>query len=414
MNISAFLMSASQLKLAARNLTRHHTRTLISLSSIAFGVIALLLAGGFIEWIFFAMRESTILTGLGHIHVSRPGFDDAGLANPDRYLIPPDTAELKTARLAPAVKEVDQRLVFSGLASSGEITVAFSGLAVDPDADKLISPILPIVGNGFDPADASGVLLGRGLAAALGVKPGDTVSFLVSLPGGGINAVEGHVRGTFATQVKAYDDTAVRMPLSLGRKLLRVRGSHLWVIGLERTDTDMAATMQYLKAQLPSASFELRTWLDLSDFYRKAVGLLSRQIDVVALLIGIIIVLGITNTLSMNVLERTGEIGTLMAMGTPRRGILQLFVLEGLLLGTIGGVAGLIVGYLLAQALSFVGIPMPPPPGRDTGYSARIILTISHASWALAMAVVAATLASLYPAWKASRLPIVDALRHNR
>jgi putative ABC transport system permease protein len=176
----------------------------------------------------------------------------------------------------------------------------------------------------------------------------------------------------------------------------------------------MADTMMYLKARLPAASFELRTWFDLSDFYRKAVGLLSRQIDVVALLIGVIIVLGITNTLTMNVLERTGEIGTLMAMGTPRQGILRLFVLEGLLLGTIGGLGGLIIGYVLAQVVSFIGIPMPPPPGRDTGYSARVILTVPHALWALTMAVAAATLASLYPAWKASRLPIVDALRHNR
>src|SRR4249920_410549 len=75
-------MSPSLLNLAARNLARHRTRTLISLSSIAFGAIALLLAGGFIEWIFSAMRESAIQTGLGHIQITRPGFRDAGLADP--------------------------------------------------------------------------------------------------------------------------------------------------------------------------------------------------------------------------------------------------------------------------------------------------------------------------------------------
>jgi putative ABC transport system permease protein len=116
----------------------------------------------------------------------------------------------------------------------------------------------------------------------------------------------------------------------------------------------------------------------------------------------------------MNVLERTGEIGTLMTMGTPRRGILRLFVLEGLLLGMIGGVGGLAIGWVLAQALSYVGIPMPPPPGRTEAYLAQIMLTPRFAVWAFVMAVVSTTLASLYPAWKASRLPIVDALRHNR
>jgi putative ABC transport system permease protein len=291
--------------------------------------------------------------------------------------------------------------------------VAFTGEAGDPDVEEKISKQFPVVGEILSNGDPSGVLLGRGLAASLGVRLGDLVTLMVSLPGGGINAVECHVRGIFAIQVKAYDDSAVRVPLSLARKLLRVRGSHLWVVGLSATErTDVAAT--YLRSQLPPGRFEVASWFDLSDFYRKAVVLLSRQIDLMALLIGVVIVLGISNTLTMNVLERTGEIGTLMAMGTRRRDILRQFVLEGVLLGIIGGSVGLALGGGLAQAVSYIGIPMPPPPGRDTAYSARITLTVPLALWAFVMAVVSATLASLYPAWKAARLPIVDALRHNR
>ena len=314
------ITSAFQLKFAARNLMRHRTRTLISLSAIAFGVIALLLAGGFIEWIFWAMREAAIQTGLGHIQITRSGFRDAGFADPNAYILPFDAAELRAVRSAPVVKVVEQRLVLNGLASSGETTVAFTGEAVDPQAAELNSKVLAIAGENLSDTDATGVLLGSGLANALGVTRGDRVSFIVSLTGGGINAVEGRVRGTFSTGVKAYDDSAVRMPLSLGRQLLKVSGAHIWVIGLDATEhTD--ETMAYLRAQLPSSRFELASWFELSDFYRKSVVLLSRQIDVVGILIGVIIVLGISNTLTMNVLERTGEIGTLMAMGTPRRGI---------------------------------------------------------------------------------------------
>jgi putative ABC transport system permease protein len=406
-------VSASQLKLAARNLTRHRARTLISLSAIVFGVVALLLASGFIEWVFWAIREATIQKGLGHIQISRPGFRDAGFSDPGAYLLPGAAAELEIVRAAPGVAVVGQRLLLSGLASSGETTVAFTGEAVDPDSERKISEALPVEGKPLADSDPRGVLLGRGLASALGVKLGDRVTFVVSRPGAGINAVEGHVQGLFTTGIKAYDDNAARMPISLGRELLRVQGSHLWVVGLASTDrTD--ETSAYLRARLPSGRFEVASWFDLSDFYRKSVVLLSRQIDVVALLIGVIIVLGISNTLTMNVLERTGEIGTLMTMGTPRRGILRLFVLEGLLLGMIGGVGGLAIGWVLAQALSYVGIPMPPPPGRTEAYLAQIMLTPRFAVWAFVMAVVSTTLASLYPAWKASRLPIVDALRHNR
>jgi len=172
--------------------------------------------------------------------------------------------------------------------------------------------------------------------------------------------------------------------------------------------------MAYLRARLPGNRFELASWRDLSDFYRKTVVLLSRQIYVVAVLIGVIIILGISNTLTMNVLERTGEIGTLMAMGTPRRAILQLFVLEGVLLGVIGGLGGLAIGFGLAELVSYVGIPMPPPPGRNTGYSAKIMVTVPLALSACGIAIVSTTLAGIYPAWKAASLPIVDALRHNR
>src|SRR5256714_12844397 len=165
------------------------------------------------------------------------------------------------------------------------------------------------------------------------------------------------------------------MPVTLARKLLRVSGAHVWVVGLDDTDHTTAAVAA-LRERLAPARFDVASWLDLSDFYRKSVVLLSRQIDVVAILVGLIIVLGISNTLTMNVLERTGEIGTLMAMGTPRSAILRLFMLEGALLGVIGGVVGLAIGFGLAELVSYVGIPMPPPPGRNTGYSAKIMVTV--------------------------------------
>jgi putative ABC transport system permease protein len=405
-------MAASQLNLAARNLIRHRTRTLVAMSAIAFGVVALLMTGGFIEWIYWAIREASIQTGLGHVQIVRPGFRKAGAANPKAFLLPQDAPELAAMRRVPGVEVVDERLLVSGLASTGETTVAFTGEAVDPESDRKISKALPVDGQNLSTDDPTGVLLGRGLAAALGAKPGDKVTLLVSVPGGGINAVEGLVRGLFATGAKAYDDSAVRMPIALGRDLLRVKGAHLWVVGLSATERTNAAIAQ-VRGSLGTVQFESATWFELSDFYRKSVILLSRQVNLVALLIAVIIVLGISNTLTMNVLERTGEIGTMMAVGTRRGRVLRLFVLEGLLLGLAGALVGLVLGLLLAAGLSRVGIPMPAPPGRTEGYSAQILVTLPLAVGAFALAVGSTVLASLYPALKASRLPIVDALRHN-
>ncbi|HVF64129.1 MAG TPA: FtsX-like permease family protein [Casimicrobiaceae bacterium] len=406
-------LSSLQFVLAARNLVRHRTRTLISLSAIAFGVAALLIAGGFVEWIFWAMRHSTINAGLGHIHITRPGFIQDGSARPHQFLMAPDAATVSAVRKLPGVTAVDQRLNVSGLASHGNVTVGFTGEAVDPEPYRATSSDLSVAGENLDAARPSDVLLGRGLAQTLKVRRGDMVTLLVSLPRGGINAVEARVGGTFATAVRAFDDSAVRMPLELGRQLLRVDGAHRLVVKLKETEATDGA-LAALKAVLPSERFALTSWLEQSDFYRKAVVLLSRQIEVMAIVIGAIIVLGITNTLTMNVLERTGEIGTMMAMGTSRSRVLQLFLAEGALLGVTGASVGLVIASLLAQALSYFGIPMPPPPGRDTGYSAEILLTPKLAAWGAATAFLSTVIASLYPAWRASRLTIVDALRHNR
>lgn len=406
-------MNSLTLKLAIRDITRNHTRTLISLSAIMFGVIALLLAGGFIEWIFWAIREAAIQTGAGHIQISRPAFRDAGFAEPSGFLLRDASRELAVVRSAPHVEVVGERLLLSGLVSSGETTLAFTGDAVDPATERALNTLLQVEGEDLDAVDRNGILMGRGLAKALGVKRGDKVTLIVSLPGGGINAVDGHLRGTFSTNAKAYDDIAARIPIALARDLLRVKGSHLWVVGLTNTEhTD--ETMAYLKARLPTGQFEMKSWFDLSDFYQKSVALLSSQLGLVTFLIGVIIVLGISNAMTVGVLERTGEIGTMLAMGTPARGVLRHFVLQGFLLGLAGGILGLAIGYVLAQIISHFGIPMPPPPGRDAGYSAKILLTPRLAMWSAILALVPATLASLYPAWKASRLPIVDALRHNR
>ena len=136
--------------------------------------------------------------------------------------------------------------------------------------------------------------------------------------------------------------------------------------------------------------------------------------DVMRLIIALIITLSISNILIMSVLERTGEIGTLMAIGLKRRKVLQLFVGEGLILGTIGGLIGVAIGTVLAIGISAVGSPMPAPPGMDVGFTGEILVTWPLMTGALLLAVLTTLLGSFYPAWKASNMKIVDALRYNR
>ena len=105
------------------------------------------------------------------------------------------------------------------------------------------------------------------------------------------------------------------------------------------------------------------------------------------------------------------EIGTSLAIGVRGSEIMQLFLLEGALIGIAGGMIGISLGYGLAEAISAIGIPMPPPPGMAHGYTGQILVSGSLAIDALVLALVTTLLASVMPAWKASRMNIVDALR---
>jgi putative ABC transport system permease protein len=242
---------------------------------------------------------------------------------------------------------------------------------------------------------------------------GDRVVLLANTASGGINAVEAHVRGLFSTVTKAYDDSALRLPLPVARQLLRVTGAHRWLVLLDDT-AHTESLVADLRLRLTGTKLEVVAWHQLADFYNKTVALFSKQVGVMKLIIAIIIVLSISNTLMMSVMERTGEIGTSMALGYSRQAILRLFVSEAALLGLFGGLLGILVGVGLAHLISTIGIPMPPPPGMARGFTGEIHVTWRLTLDALGLAFGTTLLASVYPAWKASRMEIVDALRHSR
>jgi putative ABC transport system permease protein len=409
-------MPLKDLALAFRNLFRHRVRSAIALSAIVFGVAALLQSGGFIEWIFLNLRETTIKSRLGHIQVTRPNYFTDGTADPFAFLLSGQAGELERIRATAGVQVVTPRLSFGGLLSHGDVTVSFLGEGVDPEKETAVSGLLSITaGKNLSASDPQGVILGEGLAATVGARPGDQVVLLAATASGGMNAVEVRVLGLFATYTKAFDDVALRLPIATAEGLLRVDGAHTWVVLLDKTERTPEVLRQF-RARFPEASSRLafRPWSEMADFYNKTVKLFSRQMGVVDLIIALIIVLSISNTLTKSVLERTGEIGTLMATGSQSRRILRLFLFEGLFLGLVGGILGVLIGLGVAHLISSVGIPMPPPPGSNRSYRAEILVTIPLAARAFSIALGTALLASLHPAWRASRLKIVDALRHNR
>lgn len=402
------------LSLALRNIMRQRRRSAIALGSVTFGITALILANGFIEFIFWDFRETTIKSQLGHLQIVRPSYHDGGKADPYAFLLPNAVPELETPSRPRQIKAVAPRLSFSGLVSHGESTISFIGEGDDPQQQAAFGDALQISsGRNLSAEDPLGIIVGEGLARNLGVNVGDQVVLLATTASRGTNAVEVTIRGLFSTVTKAYDDTALRMPIKTARQLLRTNGSHVWVVLLNETaQTDII--LAELRDKLQEKDLEIVPWYALADFYNKTVALFTKQIYGARLIIAIIILLSIMNTMTTSVMERVGEIGTSMALGVKRVGIMRLFVSEGVLIGCLGGILGVLLGLLFAHIISRIGIPMPPPPGMARGYTGEILVTWDIALESLALAVGTTLIASLYPAWRASRMQIVDALRHNR
>ena len=404
------------LKLAIRNVFRNRRRTLITLAAMGFGAAAIIVFGGFVHSIYFGVRESTIRSQVGHIQIYRKGYSDKGNMAPYDYLIG-DYAGLRAELLKlEHVKAVTARLGLSGLVSTGDTTTAFVGTGVQPESETDLSALAVIVdGKELASRDPRGITLGVGLARAFGVKPGDDLTLLSTTRAGSINALAVKVRGVWESGEKAYDDRFLRLGLPEVQRLLDVENGEVQSVVLLLDKTESTAAVRAAIDRLirdTGLDLEVRTWEDLALRYHQVRELFGRIFGVLTLIVSIMVVFGITNTMTMAIFERTREIGTVMALGTRRRGVISMFVLEGVALGALGGVLGVLLGIGLAKAISAFGIQLPPPPGSTRGFVVNIFIVPEVLIQAFRLSLVTAALASLYPAWRAARLNVVEALRH--
>ena len=234
---------------------------------------------------------------------------------------------------------------------------------------------------------------------------------MVNTDAGALNTLDMDVVGVFQTYSKDYDAHAVRIPLAAAQEILDSPDVNTLVVSLTRT-ADTARIAAELRSSLAASGLEVSTWQELNDFYAKTVKLYERQFGVLRLIILLMVLLSVTNSVNMSLFERIAEFGTMRALGDPSRYVARLILTETFLLGVIGAAIGVALGAALCVAISAVGIPMPPPPNADLGYTARIALVPAVVASAAIVGVVASTLAGIPAAWRVARIPVVDALRH--
>jgi len=404
------------LLLAFRNVFRNRRRSIMTLVMVGGGVAGLLLAGGYFAFMTHGLRESTINDGLGHLQIfSADHFRrdevrvlDTGIENWRQVAA--------TVASAPHVRGVAPRIDFYGMVSNGTKAAGFMGSAVDPVAEKSLGFVSRVVeGRDLDskPSGEVEALIGIGLAKSMNVKAGDGLTVLAMTSDGALNGVDVQIVGIVNSGVAELDARYLRITLPAAQRLLQSDRVTNLVVGLDSTDnTDLAYAELIPRLRGLPQQMTLKKWIDLATYYKQVSTMFNGIFLFMGVIVFFMVLMASVNTLLMSMLERTREIGTMLAMGTPRIWIVALFMLEATLLGVMGAIVGVVAGNFLGALLNSSGLHMPPPPGYTVAIPFKVLHVPSLMIGSSILVIVSLALASILPAVRASRLQIAEALAH--
>jgi putative ABC transport system permease protein len=393
--------------LALRNVFRHTSRSALSLGTIAAGAAGLFLFTGFNTGMLKQYRQSTIHTRYGHGALYPKNYRGKAHAQPWQQWIDA-SAVLPKLRAMPEVKGAYPRVTLMAFATK-DVTLVGQGEGVDGVAEAGFFNQLNYV-EGGDFADApSGIVLGRGLAAGLDAHVGDDIDLSIKNTASAVSLESTKVSGIFFTGVPAFDDVGFRVPLALAQRALGT--DHVESIFIElRDDLGWDKFASQAAAAFPDlevVSFEV---LD-GAFYANAIAWLNAQFAFIRGIVLLVVFLGIFNIVSLGVMERTGEIGALRANGDSKREVALGQLIEAAVVGAIGGLLGLALGWLIAMTVLRGGIQMPPAPGFTRGFRIYIYLTPVAGAEVLGLCMLTAVVGAIVPVWRATRIEIAAALR---
>ena len=461
------------LTLAWRNLLRNRRRSLMTLIAMVLGLVAVLLFGGYVTDIKYGL-QSEFVRRTGHLQVQHKDYFRLGSGNPTAYGIASYerivSAIKQDAVLAPLLVVVTPTLQFGGVAgnfaASVSRTVFVNGVVVEDQNRmrgwndyglRILSRHLSLSGTEPDSAViGTGVARVLELCTALKVPDCASVSAKVEPQGkdlpddiaaltgavstqktaasaeGGqrIELLAGNARGApnVATVnvvraefqgLKELDDVYVGLHLSQAQKLIFGAGSPqvtAIVLQLQHTSQIPAARerLDYLmKTTFKDAPLAVFDYETLNPYYGQALAMFASIFGFISVLIGGIVLFTVSNTMSMAVMERTVEIGSLRAIGLRQTGIKAMFLTEGIVLGCFGAVLGIGAALGFAWGINHLGLTWVAP-GRIEPSPLAVSLSNEHGLMlvsAIGLVIVAA-LSAILPASRAARMNIVDALRH--
>lgn len=464
------------LSLALRNLLRNRRRSLTTLLAMIIGLVTILVFGGYSRNVIFAMQTGYVQLH-GHLQIQHKDYFLYGSGNPAAYGIGDYQRIIdlvkNDALLAPMLTMVTPKLQLGGIAGNFSAGVSknviASGILVD-DQNKMrlwddygsasYTPQIALAGTSQD-----AVVIGTGVArmlqlcdslklsncrqtelshdtrpasgaassattladdiAALSAleakteagKSATSIEMLAANLHGAPNVASLNVIKAENWGLKEFDDSYMVMHLAQAQRLI-FGGSAAQVTAIQiqlQHTTQMPAAKARLQELLQQSAepMELLDYTELAPIYGQTIQFFDSVFGFIATLIGVIVLFTVGNTMSMAVMERTTEIGTLRAIGQRRGGIRRLFICEGMLLGAIGAGLGVLTALLIAYLINHAGLSWTPP-GYVYAYPLKVRiwgdlgLIFGSASGLFVVAVISAW----WPANRASKMMIVDALRH--
>ena len=406
-------------KIAVRNLSRYKRRTLLTSSLIAIGVMFVLVfiaASGSFKYIMIGQITDSML---GHLQVHKRGYV-ASIDSLPLTLNLSAKAEKKLEQTMDNIPEIESfspRIKFGGMFSNFIETTNIRVNGVDPEKEIATVPLfLSRIKQGEKSMKEGEILIPELLASGMKTKVGDTVVVIATNRDGSVNGKQ-FVVGGIIESVTGPGGRDGYMHINDAMEVLRLEEREISEVAVRLKDFDKLNAVSsrldgMLSAELNKEGkpiFDVRTWEKLSPFYNVA-----RMIDVMTFFIKLmliaIVLVSIMNVMIMAVFERIREIGTISAIGTMPKKILSLFLIEGFSLGVLGAFVGNILALGVVFLINLVKITFNF--GRQSGLVLSPSLNTGDILLISAIVIIVSVAAALQPAFKASRMEPVEALRH--
>ncbi len=410
------------LTISLRNIVKNGRRSLTTILAIGLGYAAINLFQGYVHSTYLGLTNAAIHgEGLGHITIFKKGYLDQGKLHPEKFQFSRDEVERISGLIKqrPDVELVTPRLSVAGIISNGRNSTIFISQGLVPSDDVKIRGDLTkytsFTGSYLKDDERTGVVIGSELAGMLNLKAGSDAVILSNSYTGMANALDVKVLGVYNTGATATNDKMVLMTYPHAQNLVDFPGAERLVVLLKNGGNGTAASVaaEQINRMLTGAGFgvEIKTWNQLSVFYNQVKNLFDMIFLFIFSIVLVIVIMSVINTMSVSVMERTREIGTMRALGLKRYGVKFLFATEGVLLGILGSIVGSAV-FFTVYAIITATHPTYIPPASSNPVPLRVDLV-----WPLLVRSVffmsLLSLVSAYvPARRSARMAVVDALGH--